>query len=370
MVLYGAEKSNSTPPVPSQQPARASVERRDRRRVTISFWSAAALHSSLLLVPFATYKPLAKNPTLALISAGIAVSLQVSPRNPGVIPGGGSEQPDPNGALRAAPPEARAQAVKTMPAGRAINARAERSTVKTAELASNDSDAVRPAHDISGRDEADSLPSTGLHAGQFEDQSSVFASASDRHTPSISRFVGYGPGAYGGPGGPGAGFGSGKGTVTRDFTFGGKTGAFRGDVCFFEQRVSSLGQIRDCRPVATFYTSVLNVPARHFTEGFPGVSERVEWFAIRYRGKVKVTQAGTYKFRLISDDGSMLYIDGRRVINNDGQHAPRAQEGSLTLDVGEHILFVNYYQGPRENIALQLFVTPQNGSERLLTPTL
>jgi hypothetical protein len=158
--------------------------------------------------------------------------------------------------------------------------------------------------------------------------------------------------------------------VKRPFVFGGTAGAFRGEVCFFEERVQSLLEIRNCRPVATFFTNTLNVPPRSFTEGFPGVTSRVEWFSIRYRGKFTLTVGGTYHFRLLSDDGSMLYIDGRRIINNDGQHPPVSREGMATLQAGEHNLYVNYYQGPRENIALQLFVTPPNGGERLLGPLL
>ncbi len=188
--------------------------------------------------------------------------------------------------------------------------------------------------------------------------------------PSNSRWVGYGPGANGGPGGPGRGWGRGKHVVNGQFAFGGTSGAFRGDVCFFEPRVRGLREIKDCRPAATFYTSVLNVPPRRFTQGFPGVSSRIEWFAIRYRGKIRVSTAGTYKFRLLSDDGAMLYIDGRCIVNNDGQHPPTSRMGSLALTEGEHDFFLDYYQGPRETIALQLFVTPENGGERLLGPSL
>ena len=37
-------------------------------------------------------------------------------------------------------------------------------------------------------------------------------------------------------------------------------------------------------------------------------------------GYIAITQAGTYTFNLGSDDGSLLYIGGQQVINNDGQH--------------------------------------------------
>jgi hypothetical protein len=38
-------------------------------------------------------------------------------------------------------------------------------------------------------------------------------------------------------------------------------------------------------------------------------------------GYIAITQAGTYTFNLGSDDGSLLYIGGQQIINNDGQHS-------------------------------------------------
>jgi flagellar basal body rod protein FlgG len=122
--------------------------------------------------------------------------------------------------------------------------------------------------------------------------------------------------------------------------------------------------------VTSFYTDVLNVEPRTFTEGFPGVGDRIEWFAIRYRGKFKVESADYYTFRLLSDDGSILKIDGYPIIDNDGQHEPRSKQMTITLEEGEHDFDLFYYQGHRDFIALQLFVTPFNKPERLFGPRL
>jgi hypothetical protein len=37
------------------------------------------------------------------------------------------------------------------------------------------------------------------------------------------------------------------------------------------------------KPVGTIHTSSLNIPPRIFTDGFPGVTDRFEWFAIDYQ---------------------------------------------------------------------------------------
>jgi hypothetical protein len=75
-----------------------------------------------------------------------------------------------------------------------------------------------------------------------------------------------------------------------------------------------------------------------------------------------------FLFRLVSDDGAILYVDGHTVIDNDGQHPPTMKNATIPLEAGAHELFVSYFQGPRDNVALQLFVTPEGGVERFLDP--
>lgn len=115
----------------------------------------------------------------------------------------------------------------------------------------------------------------------------------------------------------------------------------------------------------TVFTDRLDVAPRSFTDGFPGVTNRFEWFAIDFTGAFTVEKAGTFKWRLFSDDGSRLWIDGAEIVNNDGIHGPDSQEGEVALKAGSHRLRVAYFQGPAENVALQLFVTPPGAEERI-----
>ncbi|WP_201787155.1 family 16 glycoside hydrolase [Actinoplanes sp. TFC3] len=57
-----------------------------------------------------------------------------------------------------------------------------------------------------------------------------------------------------------------------------------------------------------------------------------------------IAAAGTYAFRLTSDDGSRLLIDGATVINNDGAHGAFAVEGSVALTPGYHALHIDYFE--------------------------
>jgi len=143
--------------------------------------------------------------------------------------------------------------------------------------------------------------------------------------------------------------------------------SLKGDIYELPVNTSSLPNFIDSKlkHIGTIYTKELNIPERKFDQGFPGVSRRIEWFAIRYTGRFSLSRPNTYGFRLLSDDGSRLFIDGQLIINNDGTHPPRSVSGSAMLNEGSHHIVVDYFQGPRFHIALQLFVKPLNGTETI-----
>ena len=58
---------------------------------------------------------------------------------------------------------------------------------------------------------------------------------------------------------------------------------------------------------------------------------------------LSVPTAGEYTFRLTSDDGSRLYIDGNQVIDHDGLHGDTSKDGAVTLTAGVHPLRVDYF---------------------------
>src|SRR5580698_1509579 len=130
--------------------------------------------------------------------------------------------------------------------------------------------------------------------------------------------------------------------------------ALQGRIYNIRQGTKKLPNFRKMKPVGTIYTTSLNIPPQDFQQGFPGVTTRFEWFAINYSGRFWVEKAGDYGFSLISDDGANLYIDGERVIENDGQHPPRERVGAVQLSHGVHEIRVSYFQGPRYHVALVL----------------
>ncbi|HET7463378.1 MAG TPA: OmpA family protein [Longimicrobium sp.] len=130
--------------------------------------------------------------------------------------------------------------------------------------------------------------------------------------------------------------------------------ALKGQIYYLDEGADHLPDFSTLRPVGTISTTVLNIPTQSFEQGFPGVTDRFEWFALDYKGAFAVPARDTYRFRLTSDDGSRLLIDGREVIANDGIHGETAVEGTAELDEGVHSIEVQYFQGPRTEVALVL----------------
>ena len=73
------------------------------------------------------------------------------------------------------------------------------------------------------------------------------------------------------------------------------------------------------------------------------VANRPEQFAINYTGYISVPADGQYTFYLSSDDGSLLFIDGVQVVNNDGTHMMIEQGNTIGLQAGLHAISVGYF---------------------------
>jgi hypothetical protein len=138
-----------------------------------------------------------------------------------------------------------------------------------------------------------------------------------------------------------------------------------GKIYLLPEETQQLPDFDTLRSIGTIYTKEIDVPTRSWEEGFPGVTDRFEWFGIDYKGTFKVKKAGHYTFQLNSDDGAKLFIDDSLVINNDGLHSTQSRAGEIDLDNSIHKIRLQYYQGPRTEIALQLFVQLEKEQEEV-----
>jgi hypothetical protein len=121
-------------------------------------------------------------------------------------------------------------------------------------------------------------------------------------------------------------------------------------------------------PFATFYTDSFNIPSQEFKGGFPGALVQEDWFAIRYEGKFTAAKDGAWEFKVTSDDGAILYIDGQKVVDNDGVHTAKTTIGRRELKAGVHQLRLDYFQAKKGAAALVVRVV-ESGTDRLLTGT-
>lgn len=110
------------------------------------------------------------------------------------------------------------------------------------------------------------------------------------------------------------------------------------DYRFYEGKFSSVAQMLESSPVSygtMSVPSILDAPHEdHYGYGFSGY--------------VDIPERGVWEFMTKSDDGSVLYIDGRKTVDNDGSHAAVSATGRIALDKGLHrfsLLYFEDYEG-------------------------
>jgi hypothetical protein len=127
-----------------------------------------------------------------------------------------------------------------------------------------------------------------------------------------------------------------------------------GELYKLEPETQNLPDFSQMTPVGRVLLGNLDIAERRFSKGFPQVEDLYEWFGIRFSGRLQVPSNCQCEFKLVSDDGAIVQIDGQPIIDNDGIHPTQAATGQMNLEAGEHTIQVDYYQGPRYHIALQL----------------
>ena len=67
-------------------------------------------------------------------------------------------------------------------------------------------------------------------------------------------------------------------------------------------------------------------------------------YYIEVTGVLNIEESNNYVIRLVSDDGSRLYLDDRLLVDNDGLHGPEARDSELILEEGPHPIKVEFFQ--------------------------
>lgn len=326
---------NRTPMDARAGPAGLTTRPGNDRRLNLTFGVALALHGLLIVSSARTRPPQA--PVVVPLGDEIAVRVVEEKLGPA---GGGSEsgqaaaEPKP---APSPPPAPRARRPATRPAS--------------------------PRHEVLSATAAPDPPLSQLAAppsppAPTNDVARFAVPSNSRANQRLGRATGPGEGS-----GAGGLFGNGQ-------FQGNGPGALKARVCLIPESTRSVKQIGSCDAIFEQFLDEINVPARRFEAGFPGFEERTEWFAVNIGGTFTVSVPGLYRFRLKSDDGSRLYVDRHLVVDNDGIHDAISKRGSIDLAEGRHHLALQYFQGMKFILALQLFVTPPGEKERLFSSAL
>jgi len=107
-----------------------------------------------------------------------------------------------------------------------------------------------------------------------------------------------------------------------------------------EGRPAALPEFAPLKPRFLRVDRQLNFPLTF--DPFPGTKLR-DGVAARWRGVLLVPRDGKYVFFTRSDDGSRLAIDGKRVVDNDGVHEVKEEQGEIELKAGVHEFRVEYF---------------------------
>lgn len=120
------------------------------------------------------------------------------------------------------------------------------------------------------------------------------------------------------------------------------------------------------------FFSKVDVPTRIFNQGFPSETgsmlvndlgeNLIEYFALRFNSVLKLSdqdEEGEYELALLADDGAKLYVRNEAgvydtLVDNDGDHSAKMGCGGKIqmTKQSEKVVRLEYYQGPRNNIAL------------------
>jgi hypothetical protein len=94
-------------------------------------------------------------------------------------------------------------------------------------------------------------------------------------------------------------------------------------------------------------------------------ADKLNDYGMVFSGYIKVSEDGIYKFYTRSDDGSALYIDGKKVVDNDGEHTPTEKSGKVPLAKGLHEIRVEYFQSSQGQSLGVVWETPTSRKRRI-----
>lgn len=107
---------------------------------------------------------------------------------------------------------------------------------------------------------------------------------------------------------------------------------------------------------------------RNYTMDSVAIPAKLEgWLGLIYEGYIEVPQDGIYTFALTSNDGSMLYLDGQMLIDNDGPHGDTQLTAQRALAKGWHKVRVEYFDMNNGGSLSLKMATPSDPALKTIT---
>lgn len=95
-----------------------------------------------------------------------------------------------------------------------------------------------------------------------------------------------------------------------------------------------------------------------------------DFFYFRFEGYLYINTAGAYFFRTTSDDGSRLYLNGSRIVNNDGIHELlSASSGEKNLTDGPQRITVDFFESIESDSLRVEYKGPDSNNEWQIIPS-
>lgn len=107
---------------------------------------------------------------------------------------------------------------------------------------------------------------------------------------------------------------------------------------YYEGKFTSVEDMEKIQPADSGYMPVIRIDQ----------APREDHYGYIWEGWIRVPSRGVYEFELKSDDGSVLYVGDRKVVDNDGSHAAVSAFGRIALQQGYHpfrLLYFEDYEG-------------------------
>jgi BNR repeat-like domain/PA14 domain/Chitobiase/beta-hexosaminidase C-terminal domain len=103
---------------------------------------------------------------------------------------------------------------------------------------------------------------------------------------------------------------------------------------YFNGEFSSTEEIKDVKLDKFGIVSNFSIPSKEMETNF----------ALIYDGMIQIHEDGLFNFYIESNDGSVLFIDDEKVIDNDGSHKATEEMVSISLMKGMHKITLKYFQ--------------------------